>query len=782
MDNQANRCRFCLKQYVRLGCLKNHEIKCTKCSKCNINFKNRIELEKHLIESHKFNASNSIIAFNPSTTNLLNHTLSNCNVTICSDEPQLTDTDKRCDTYLRSELNLTFKNNLLSSLSSYKGKFSIALLNINGLTNKFEDIQFVLIEQIVDIFIINETKLDSNDDESRFLSAYYNTFRRDRDVITRGGGLIVYIKKSIPISNVSINTSCESISLQFKVEDQLFGLIACYRPPHYDNESSFFESLAKSIDQFESSVVDTFVVGDLNFDLFCPIKSKRLLDFTNTYGLFNTIKQGTRPNKNTCHVSLLDVILCFNLINLMKSIVLPYSDSDHHFTISIFNFKSSKPVSNLIRSRCLNPKKLDLIKIRLSVYFRFLEFTDITQAEVLWNVIKSGILLCLNEIAPYKSFNTNKLSKVPWFDDELKRNRTKRDKLYHQFIKSKNENDKSSYRKARNKYRSLARRKRTTYFSNLVNTYATSCTRLWKKLNPYINPNKKTAINHCLLASNNPHFTLQDAVNAFSNYFSSILNNVVFCQAQKCIDYIEQHLSSHTALVEKLNNSSFSFVDLEISRVEHALSTLDAESSPGYVGIEARVLKHCHVELAPIITKLFNLCLKTGELPSEWKIAFITPIPKPKTDKSQISNYRPISTLAPIAKVFESLIARQIECYFENNGLLDNNQFGFRHKKSCELALNTMVDYWRRCLNEDEKTIAIFLDLSKAFDCINHQLLLHKLKFYKFSDAAISILRNYLDERYNIVKQNEFVSKKEVMKVGVPQGSILGPLLFYNIY
>ena len=208
------------------------------------------------------------------------------------------------------------------------------------------------------------------------------------------------------------------------------------------------------------------------------------------------------------------------------------------------------------------------------------------------------------------------------------------------------------------------------------------------------------------------------------------------------------------------------------------MSSIDPTSAPGFVAIESRVFVECASELTPALTKLFNRCLSVSKIPNEWKVAFITPIYKNKGSKADLDNYRPISVIPPIAKVFETLIAAQISKYFEDQNILSDYQFGFRKNSSCELALNTMIQDWRDSLDSNHHVIALFLDLSKAFDTINHKLLIRKLEHYNFSNGAVNLVEDYLKNRKIAVNLNQTQSKQELLLTGVPQGSVLGPLLF----
>ena len=141
------------------------------------------------------------------------------------------------------------------------------------------------------------------------------------------------------------------------------------------------------------------------------------------------------------------------------------------------------------------------------------------------------------------------------------------------------------------------------------------------------------------------------------------------------------------------------------------------------------------------LTTLFNLIITTSIYPNEWKCAHITPIYKGKGSKTSLDNYRPISILSPVSKLFESLISVQIYHYFESNNILHPSQFGFRQKLSCELDLNSMIEDWRECLDADLDVIAVFLDLSKTFDTVNHELLAYKLEYYNFGNSSLNLLK-----------------------------------------
>jgi retron-type reverse transcriptase len=177
------------------------------------------------------------------------------------------------------------------------------------------------------------------------------------------------------------------------------------------------------------------------------------------------------------------------------------------------------------------------------------------------------------------------------------------------------------------------------------------------------------------------------------------------------------------------------------------------------------------------LTKIINQCLQTGIFPDTLKIAKVIPIHK-KDDTTNLNNYRPISLLPAISKIFEKVMHKQLHSYFSQNNLFYEAQYGFRPKFSTELAALQLIDQITRDMDSNEVPLCIFLDLSKAFDTINHDILLTKLQHYGVIDEALNLLRSYLQNRKQFVQINDTLSEHLPITTGVPQGSILGPLLF----
>ena len=201
------------------------------------------------------------------------------------------------------------------------------------------------------------------------------------------------------------------------------------------------------------------------------------------------------------------------------------------------------------------------------------------------------------------------------------------------------------------------------------------------------------------------------------------------------------------------------------------------KKSSGMDGFSNKVLKDICPEILPHLTKVINLSIRTGQIPVFMKTARIIPVFK-KGDDRDLNNYRPISILSVFGKVLEKVVEKQLRDYLEDNNLLFKNQFGFRSNFSTNDALLKLMDFVSKGINSGEKVLAIFLDLKKAFDTCNHDILLHKLEYYGIKGVALVWFHNYIKNRQQYTTFGADKSKKEDISCGVPQGSILGPLLF----
>ena len=222
-------------------------------------------------------------------------------------------------------------------------------------------------------------------------------------------------------------------------------------------------------------------------------------------------------------------------------------------------------------------------------------------------------------------------------------------------------------------------------------------------------------------------------------------------------------------------NMSFSQISEEA--VMEVLNNLKQKLSCGHDGISSRLLKASKTVVCKPLTLIINQTLTSGIFPDTLKIAKIILLFK-KGDKTLLENYRPISILPAISKIFERIMFNQIHNHFSMHNLFYSGQYGFRANHSTQFAALELIDRITQDLDQGNMPITIFMDLSKAFDTLNHDILIYKLKSYGLSEAALKLMQSYLTNRKQYVEINNTQSTKNDITVGVPQGSILGPLLF----
>ena len=373
-------------------------------------------------------------------------------------------------------------------------------------------------------------------------------------------------------------------------------------------------------------------------------------------------------------------------------------------------------------------------------------------------------------------FNKYKHKRNPWITNGLLKSVHERDKMYKKLRKmSPNSESRKSFKSEFQKFDRILKKTirvaKQNYYFQLFESSKSNIKKTWQHINNILNRgNIKSSFPECFDIDGCLVSDPARIAESFNNFFVNVGPGL----ASKMPD-----VSDRVKFEDFLEpvNCNFNFSKINTEGVIKAIDSLKPKASYGYDSISTELLKYMKYEIAEPLSIIINQSFETGIFPSNLKIAKVIPVYK-KDDNRKIDNYRPISLLPAISKVFEKIIHSQLLEYFLSNKLLYDHQYGFRPGHSTEHAILEFIDKILTDMSNDKIPLSVFIDLSKAFDTLDHTILLHKLQTYGINDVELSLFRSYLTDRKQYVYYSGICSNHAAITTGVPQGSILGPLLF----
>jgi hypothetical protein len=632
-----------------------------------------------------------------------------------------------------------------------------------------------LYNNVFDIICLSETFLYPDEHFCYDLTGY-SFVGNPRD--SRGGGVGIYVRDGIACGAVRAVavSGAESlvVSLDCGSPAGRLSLAVLYRQPGSD-AGEFLSDFESLISNLSSSGCASIVMGDLNINtLISTSLSRTYLNIIANYGFNNLINIPTRvtPLTSTC--------IDHAFTNLESHFVrcgTIHSDVTDHYPIftEIINLRLLYKPAQTIRIR--NFKKLNEENFLHEIH-NFDWTNSVTHPSIPCETAFEKFIEEFNNIcdkhAPVKIIkldpSNRKVCKKPWITPGLLRCINKKRRLFRKCQRCPfSSSIKNDYTKYRNKLTTILRETKRDYFSKKA-MFASNNNK-WHTINTLMcnNSGKKSIPTEVEQDGQIISGDVQIA-NAFNKFFTSIgpkLNSNFQNQAQS------EAIGSYT-------ETHFNLEAVSEATVLEFLNMLDANKAAGIDNVSPKLLKIAkNTNLLSVLTSLINKSINEAVVPSSLKIARVTPVFKKGNPKS-CTNYRPISILPILSKLLEKIINSQVLDYFENYSLkiTAENQFGFRRKRGTSDAIRTLLDTFYDGLSEKKLTIGVFIDFSKAFDTIDHSLLLKKLAAYGFSTNTLNWFKSYLSNRYQQVVINNEISNKMKILCGVPQGSVLGPTLF----
>ena len=363
----------------------------------------------------------------------------------------------------------------------------------------------------------------------------------------------------------------------------------------------------------------------------------------------------------------------------------------------------------------------------------------------------------------------------PWISQEIINNIKERDKLQKLYITTKQESTKTEYHRKfkdlRTKIQMDIKENKKKYFQDYFEQNAMNIKETWKGIKSIVNINsgKKNGPSSLMVSDkliSDPNLVAE----TFNEYFSTI--------ASKLQKKIHNPSKDYSAFLHDENPNNFFIKPTNATEVINNINDLNNNKGVGPHSIPTKIFHQIKFAVADPLVEIINLSFKTGIYIDDLKISKVMPIFKDKGSELERTNYRPISLLSNINKIIEKLMHERVYDFLEKYKCIYELQFGFRKGHSTSHALIDLTEAIRRSIDQNKFSVGVFIDLQKAFDTVDHHILLKKLEHYGIRGTANKWFQSYLTNRQQFVTINNQNSSLKPMNYGVPQGSVLGPLLF----
>jgi len=653
-------------------------------------------------------------------------------------------------------------------------KLRIYYVNIVSLKGNFSSLENHLLSfaESFDVVILGEIRKSNFYSVSGLLNGY--NFVNQLPLKQVFGGIGIFIKNNLKFKvrndlNFTSN-EYESLFLEISNFNKNWIIGGVYRHPN-TNWKSYQNDFFNVCSTVKKENKSFFLAGDINLDL---LKSNKIVnDFKFDLQLANVAQIVNTPTRQTTHSStLIDHIYLFEPLNLNHEVlVVPNSFSDHSsitFTLNNQKFILNEKQYTRYFSKHNMCKFSAALQLFLNNFcFKRENFSEI-QIEKQWHNFISQMIVLFNECFPLQKISKSRQKDKEWISPEIKKMCKKKEILFRKYKSNPSEYRKKVYSDYKTMLNIKIYESKRNYYEKYLNTDQNN-KKLWKHINSLKNGCTKTEI---------PEIEFKDQIinepkiisETFNNYFNSIGHNI----SQNCT------LQSFKSYLPKKNFAFIKFNSISFEEILDKIDSLKNQLSSGPDVISNKIIKENKLIFSKILSFLISISLQKGYYPSCLKLSKIIPIHKTGS-KVKIENYRPISLQCSFGKIFERVIHDKITKHLEENSILSRTQHGFKKFHSCQTAVAVVHDSILTKLHSKEIVIGIFLDLSKAFDTLNHSILIEKLNHYGFQGKELNLLKSYIIDRRHYTEVNNKKSETLISKCGVPQGSVLGPLL-YNLF
>ena len=601
---------------------------------------------------------------------------------------------------------------------------------------KIDELRIICSLYLPDIVCIVETWLDHTVDNSEIFIQGYCVHRLDRN--RHGGGVLLFVKDVFTCSVLyKGDFELEFIVLSIKqsvTTSPEFCIALFYRPPSSDNTvlDNLFSTLCSIFITLPCKLI---LLGDFNIDFLssCTSLYRKLVSIMSSFNLHQIVSEPTRIS-NLCS-TLIDLIFVSSSVFVKQCNTIPSLANADHLGLHLDISSSSVPAKP-------KPVAKKIWRYNLGDFERAAELLESVEWSLMippgsvdsyWSHWKAYFLQIMELCIPCVHTKTN--TNVPWMNNTIAKAIKKRDALFRTAKRTCRLSDLTRYKLQRNKTVSLLRNSKQLFFDKLSNSHQKM---FWKAVR--LLTNKRISI-PSLECNGETIVSAAGKADSLNNFFYGCFNHNIPPLRSDSLPRSTPHLDPAACPEDILCT--------EESILDH-LMTLDVTKSTGCDGISARMLKCTAVSIAASLTELFNLSISTGDVPSDWKIARIVPVPK-GADQTLTSGYRPISILPVVSKIIEQHVKSLLETHLQNYAPISPHQWGFISSRSSISALLRVIDDLSHALDQGYEVCIVFFDISKAFDTVPHVPLLETLQNLNINEYLLRWIKSYLLQRSQYV-------------------------------
>ena len=662
-------------------------------------------------------------------------------------------------------------------------------VNIQSLPSKFAEFkeQLTTFKYPFDIICVQEI-WRIHDDDLYNLPGYTFVYKC-RSNNMQGGGVGIYVKEDytfsiIPQYSIFLEKIIETLFIEVELCNKKKVIISSvYRPngvhPNLTSTQQldqFTELFTNILAEISSTNKTAYIMGDMNIDLLkCDVHNKTSLFIESCFsnGFLQLVTKPTRCYNRSA--TLIDHFLTNSQLNGITCGIYTTRLSDHFPILSFIPQKKKKILPKYLSVRSFSNDSIDNFKAAISNLSWEEVFTSL-DAQLSYNVFSSDFNDLFNNYFPEREVRFNKnIHKIePFMTHGLLVSRQKKNKLEKISINQPTEINKRNFKQYKNKYNTIIRSAKKLYYEQTLESQKHNLRKTWQILKEAIGKKKGNNMNVPEMERNgtrinDPH----DIAEYLNTHFTTIADRIA-----------EQINPTDRPPDLGLNESEqrFSFTQFTPELLIDIVMEMQNKNSKDLDFLSNNFLKKIIPCIAKPISHIFNLSLSTGVIPSQLKCAKVVPIFKLKKSlHDEHLNpifYRPISLLPIFSKILEKQVATNLTEYLNNFDIIYEHQYGYQKNKSTFHPMIHLMNKVSTALNRGEIAIGVFCDLQKAFDTCSHEILLKKLDKIGIKGTEKEWFANYLKDREQLVTVNGVSSTKKFNRTGVPQGSILGPLLF----